>query len=58
MEQEKEIEKTFQTLIKQQQKNTSRPTSSTSKPVTNNRPIPSSQLPPSIHTYPSLAALP
>ncbi|CAF1174073.1 unnamed protein product [Rotaria sordida] len=49
MEQEKEIEKTFQTLIKQQQKNASRSSSSssvsTTKPVTNNtnnnRPIPS-----------------
>jgi len=48
MEQEKEIEKTFQTLIKQQQKNASRPSSSSSsssatlpsKPITNNRPIP------------------
>jgi hypothetical protein len=37
MEQEKEIEKTFQTLIKQQQKTASR--SSPSKPITNNRPI-------------------
>jgi hypothetical protein len=45
MEQEKEIEKTFQTLIKQQQqqqKTTSRPSSTSipSKPITNNRPIP------------------
>jgi len=42
MEQEKEIEKTFQTLIKQQKPTSS--SSSTSKPITNNRPIPSSQI--------------
>ncbi|CAF4483763.1 unnamed protein product, partial [Rotaria socialis] len=45
MEQEKEIEKTFQILIKQQQKNAFRSSlsSSTSKPLVsnNNRPIPS-----------------
>ncbi|CAM4785958.1 unnamed protein product [Rotaria magnacalcarata] len=43
MEQEKEIEKAFQTLIKQQQKNAFRSSSSTSKPPVsnNNRPIPS-----------------
>jgi hypothetical protein len=55
MEQEKEIEKTFQTLIKQQQKTASRSSSSSSsslpsKPITNNRPIPSS-VPPSISPY-------
>ncbi|CAF3033151.1 unnamed protein product [Rotaria sp. Silwood2] len=64
MEQEKEIEKTFQTLIKQQQKNASRSSSassnissSTAKPITNNtttnnnnsRPIPSPM--PSIPSY-------
>jgi hypothetical protein len=42
MEQEKEIEKTFHTLIKQQQKTTSRSSSSSSsKTIPNNRPIPS-----------------
>ncbi|UJR13927.1 hypothetical protein I4U23_000932 [Adineta vaga] len=45
MEQEKEIEKTFQTLIKQHQKTTSRSitpstTPAVSKPITNNRPVP------------------
>jgi hypothetical protein len=56
MEQEKEIEKTFQTLIKQQQKTASRTSPSSvvpSKPITNNRPIP--PLPP---TIPSVASIP
>jgi hypothetical protein len=58
MEQEKEIEKNFQTLIKQQQKTASRSSSSSSssipsKPITNNRPIPPSvtPIPPYNHNH-------
>ena len=59
MEQEKEIEKTFQTLIKQQQKtNPSRPSSTTSssssKPITNNRPVPSNPIPAQIQSMTSI----
>jgi hypothetical protein len=58
MEQEKEIEKTFQTLIKQQQKNASRPSSSSSstatKSITNNRPIPPAPIPAQIQSMTSI----
>ena len=45
MEQEKEIEKNFQTLLKQQQKSAARPTSSSSKPMTPARSIAPPSLP-------------
>jgi hypothetical protein len=58
MEQEKEIEKTFQTLIKQQQKTASRtpPSAVPSKPITNNRPILPPPPPPTV--MPSVTPIP
>lgn len=60
MEQEKEIEKSFQTLMKQQQKSVSRSSTSSSpvKALASNRPLPSSPIPVGMPTMNPIPAHP